>query len=190
MHAAFGSHRDVTGNFEIPWDSTGSIPLESQWNSQLGFHWNPVGSQWDAWDLSKIPVTFSRWLSSGIPSWDYAEITCGICRDPTWDSRQFLPVESQLIPAGISLESHLGSQLNFLWGYVCIISWQNCIKSDVKEIMFEICNKGPKWQDVSVYIEFYPQGGVSPCPGLYTCIKSWKKCIKSDFKGTDFFLNL
>ena len=65
-----------------------------------------MGSQLDAWVLSGIPVTFSRGNPREIPSWDYAEITCGICWDPTWDSRHFLPVESQLIPVESQLEFH------------------------------------------------------------------------------------
>ena len=41
-----------------------------------------------------------------------AGITCGISRDPNWDSRHFLPVESQLIPVGIPDKFSMGIVLH------------------------------------------------------------------------------
>ena len=42
-------------------------------------------------------------------------------------------------------------------------------------LWFEISNRWPKWQEVSVDIKTLSHGGyMPPAPGLYTCIKSWK----------------
>ena len=45
-------------------------------------------------------------------------------------------------------------------------------------VSFEISNKWPKWQQVSVYIKTLSPGGcMPPASGLYTGIKSWKKTV-------------
>ena len=56
--------------------------------------------------------------------------------------------------------------------------WNYC------SIRFEISNRWPKWQEVSVDIKTLSPGGcMPPALGLYTCIKSWIFFfIKSDFQ--------
>ena len=119
LHAASGSHRELTGNFEIPWDSTGTILFESQWNSQLGFHWNSVGSHWDAWFSVGFPSLSSQWNSHLRSRVGFAGTPPRI---PVIFSR-WIPADSSGIPAGISLESHSGSQLHFLWSLLSRWKW-------------------------------------------------------------------
>ena len=54
-----------------------------------------------------------------------------------------------------------------------------CIKSDFKEIFWNLqhiteVTRGSCWHQ-----NFVPKGLSAPALGLYTCIKSWKNCIKS-----------
>ena len=53
--------------------------------------------------------------------------------------------------------------------------WGKLLESHLME---ETYSKWPEWQKVYVYIKFWPQGVVCPCPGLYTCIKTWKIMYK------------
>ena len=64
----------------------------------------------------------------------------------------------------------------------CINSWICFIKLDFKDIVFETCNKWPKWQDVPVEIEILSPRVVSPCPKTIYMYKIMEKMYKIRLK--------
>ena len=62
--------------------------------------------------------------------------------------------------------------------------WENLLESHLME---ETYSKWPEWHEVYVYLKFWPQGFVCPCPGaIYMYKKHEKSCIKSDFNDIFF----
>ena len=62
-----------------------------------------------------------------------------------------------------------------------------CIKSDFKEIFWNLQQMTEVTRCSCWHQNFVPKGLSVPALGLYTCIKSWKNCIESDYKEFFFF---
>ena len=67
--------------------------------------------------------------------------------------------------------------------YTRIKSWKKWLKSDFKEISFNLQQMCKVIRPFCWHQNFVLWGLSAPVPGLYTCIKSWKNCIKSVFKN-------
>ena len=67
-------------------------------------------------------------------------------------------------------------------GYIHVLNHEkNCIKSDFKDIFWNLQQMTEVTRCSCWRQNFVPWGLTAPAAGLYTCIKSWKNCIKSDF---------
>ena len=67
--------------------------------------------------------------------------------------------------------------------YTCIKSWENCIKSDFKDIFLKLATT--EWSDKTFLLtsKLCPLGGCLPLPRGYLHVLNHEKiCIKSDFK--------
>ena len=83
--------------------------------------------------------------------------------------------QQKFVPKGLSAPA--------LGLYTYIKSLKMCIKSDFKELFLKICNKWPKWQDISDDIKTLSPGGCLPLPRSYIhLINHEKMCIKSVVK--------
>ena len=77
--------------------------------------------------------------------------------------------------------------------YIYKIMKKNCIKSDIKEILFKVATNERNDKMFLLTSNFIPKGLSAPAPGLYTCIKSdlkemFLKRVANDLSDKRFLL--